>query len=242
MKNRTRSVVLYATLGALIFAAMTLDRAITPFLPLSAAFVTLTVTFTFALVKPNLATAVASGIIFGVSSCITAIFFGKSSVINPLISILPRAFLGFIVYGVYALCRMIFRKAKPKTREIASVSIAAAVTTAMNTVLFLSALVLFGENNTIDSVFKITVLANAVPELVMTAVLVPAVTLGVRRGLGINIGGATAVPSEAIVSVDTAAEAKETDGEETAPIYNDEKDEAATAENPTDYGEEDKRQ
>ena len=47
---------------------------------------------------------------------------------------------------------------------------------------------------------------------------------------------------DAIVSVDTAAEAKETDGEETAPIYNDEKDEAATAENPGRNGEEDKRQ
>ena len=204
MKNQTKTVVLYATLGALIFAAMTLDRAITPFLPLSAAFITLTVTFTFALVKPNLATAVASGVIFGVSSCITAIFFGKSSVINPLISILPRAFLGFIIFGVYVLCRKIFRKAKPKTREIASISIAAAITTAMNTVLFLSALVLFGEDNTIDSVFKITVLANAIPELVMTAILVPIVTLGVRRGLRITPDPAETTP---------------------APIYNNEKDE-----------------
>lgn len=203
MKAKTKTVVLYATLGALIFAAMTLDRAITPFLPLSAAFITLTVTFTFALVKPNLATAVASGIIFGVSSCITAIFFGKSSVINPLISILPRAFLGFIIYGVYMLCRRIFGKAKPKTREIASISIAAALTAAMNTVLFLSALVLFGENNTIDSVFKITVLANSIPELVMTAILVPLVTLGVRRGLHIKTE-----PAE----------------ENPAPIYNNEKE------------------
>ena len=204
MKTKTKTVVLYATLGALIFAAMTLDRAITPFLPLSAAFITLTVTFTFALVKPNLATAVASGIIFGVSSCITAIFFGKSSVINPLISILPRAFLGFIIYGAYMLCRKIFGKAKPKTREIASVSIAAALTTAMNTVLFLSALVLFGENNSIDSVFKVTVLANSIPELVMTAILVPLVTLGVRRGLHIGTG---------------------TEEEKPAHIYNNEKDE-----------------
>ncbi len=203
MKTKTKTVVLYATLGALIFAAMTLDRAITPFLPLSAAFITLTVTFTFALVKPKLATAVASGLIFGVSSCITAIFFGKSSVINPLISILPRAFLGFIIYGVYALCHKIFGNAKPKTREIASISTAAALTTAMNTVLFLSALVLFGENNTLDSVFKVTVLANAVPEFVMTAILVPIVTLGVRRGLHIT---------------DKSAET------ESAPIYNNEKD------------------
>ncbi len=187
MKAQTKTIVLYATLGALIFLAMTLDRAITPYLPLSAAFITLTVTFVFALINPELATSVASGIIFGVSSCITAIFFGKSSVINPLISVLPRALLGFIIFGVYKLCRLIFNGIDPRAREIASISIASAVTTVMNTVLFLTALVLFGENNTIDSVFKVTVLANSIPEFVMTAILVPIVTTGVRHGLNITV-------------------------------------------------------
>ena len=45
---------------------------------------------------------------------------------------------------------------------------------------------LFGEGNSIDSVFKVTILANAIPELVITTVLVPLVTLGVRRGLRIT--------------------------------------------------------
>ena len=62
MKSKSKNVVLFATLGALIFAAMTLDRALTPFLPLSAAFITLTVTFTFALIKPKLITGVAGGL------------------------------------------------------------------------------------------------------------------------------------------------------------------------------------
>ena len=33
--------------------------------------------------------------------------------------------------------------------------------------------------------FKVTILANAVPEFAITAILVPIVTLGVRRGLKI---------------------------------------------------------
>ena len=186
MKNNTKTIALYATLGALIFVAMTMDRAFTPYLPLSAAFITLTVTYTFALVRPSLLVSFVSGLIFGFSSCITAVFFGKTSVINPLISVLPRAVLGFVLFGTYVLMRGILKRSKPITRESLSIGVAAAITTATNTVLFLFALVLFGEGNSIDSVFKVTILANAIPELVITTVLVPLVTLGVRRGLRIT--------------------------------------------------------
>ena len=187
MKSNSKNIVAFATLGALIFIAMTLDRAITPFLPLSAAFITLTVTFTFALVRPNLALSLAAALIFGLSSCITAIFFGKESVINPLISVLPRFLLGFIIFGVYVLMRLIMHKASPKTRETVSLAVASAFTAASNTVLFLSAMVLFGENNTVASLFKITVLANAVPELVLSAVLVPVVVLALRKAMKIDV-------------------------------------------------------
>ncbi len=187
MKSNSKNIVAFATLGALIFIAMTLDRAITPFLPLSAAFITLTVTFTFALVRPNLALSLAAALIFGLSSCITAIFFGKESVINPLISVLPRFLLGFIIFGVYVLMRLILKKAAPKTRETVSLAVASGVTSAFNTVLFLSAMVLFGENNTVASLFKITVLANAVPELVLSSILVPVVVLALRKAMKIDV-------------------------------------------------------
>lgn len=192
MKSNSKNIVAFATLGALIFIAMTLDRAITPFLPLSAAFITLTVTFTFALVKPNLALSLAAALIFGLSSCITAIFFGKESVINPLISVLPRFLLGFIIFGVYVLMRLILKKAAPKTRETVSLAVASGVTSACNTVLFLSAMVLFGENNTVASLFKITVLANAVPELVLSSILVPVVVLALRKAMKIDVDKMTA--------------------------------------------------
>ena len=192
MKSNSKNIVAFATLGALIFIAMTLDRAITPFLPLSAAFITLTVTFTFALVRPNLALSLAAALIFGLSSCITAIFFGKESVINPLISVLPRFLLGFIIFGVYVLMRLILKKAASKTRETVSLAVASGVTSASNTVLFLSAMVLFGENNTVASLFKITVLANAVPELVLSSILVPVVVLALRKAMKIDVDKMTA--------------------------------------------------
>ena len=108
MKSNSKNIVAFATLGALIFIAMTLDRAITPFLPLSAAFITLTVTFTFALVRPNLALSLAAALIFGLSSCITAIFFGKESVINPLIS------SGLLFSAFMLLCALSLKRPRPK--------------------------------------------------------------------------------------------------------------------------------
>ncbi len=191
-KTNSRNVVLYATLAALIFVAMTMDRALTPFLPLSAAFITLTVTFSFALMRPRLSLAVAATTIFGVSSCITAIFFGKTAVINPLISILPRVLLGFIIFGAYKLMHLILCKTRmsERVKEITSLSVASLLTTLSNTVLFLSALVLFGENTAIADVFKITVLVNAIPELVITAILVPVIVLSVRKSMHYEISPA----------------------------------------------------
>lgn len=187
MKNNTKTIALYATLGTLIFIAMTLERTITVFLPLNAVYITLTTVYTFALVRPSLWVAAASGVIFGISSCITAIFFPKAVLfINPLISVLPRVPLGFVLFGTYVLMRKLLKKANPRARESVSIGVASIVTTATNTVLVLSALGLFGDGKTLESVFKITVLVNAIPELLITPILVPLVTLGVRRGLRIT--------------------------------------------------------
>lgn len=190
MNSKSKTVATLATLAALIFVAMTLDRALTPYLPLSAAFLTLTVTFTFALMKPSLWSGLAAGLIFGVSSCLTAIMFGKSSVINPLISVLPRFLLGFVIFGVYKAMRFFTKGMKPAAGEALSIGTASALTAASNTVLFLSAMYLFGEGNTIADLFAVTVLVNALPELIISAVLVPIVTLAVRKGLRINLSSA----------------------------------------------------
>lgn len=202
MKSKSKNVVLFATLGALIFAAMTLDRALTPFLPLSAAFITLTVTFTFALIKPKLITGVAGGLIFGASSCVTAIFFGKEAFINPLISVFPRFFLGFIIFGVYTLMRLALKRVSGKKREIAALSVSAGLTALSNTVLVLTSMFLFGENNTLADVFKVTVFVNAIPELVVTAALVPVIVLAVRRALHIDADAKTPVKDAEFTEVE----------------------------------------
>lgn len=186
MNSRSKTITTLAVLAALIFVAMTLDRTLTFFLAVSAAFLTLTVTFTFALMKPSLCSAAASGLIFGISSCITAIFFGKETFINPLISILPRAFIGLVALGVYRLMGLATRKMPERAGEALSLGAAAAMGALSNTVLTLSAMYLFGSGNTLQQLFTVMVFVNALPEFIVSAFAVPIVVTSVRKGLHIR--------------------------------------------------------
>lgn len=186
MNSRSKTITTLAVLAALIFVAMTLDRTLTFFLAVSAAFLTLTVTFTFALMKPSLWSAAASGLIFGISSCITAIFFGKETFINPLISILPRAFIGLVALGVYRLMGLATRKMPERAGEALSLGAAAAMGALSNTVLTLSAMYLFGSGNTLQQLFTVMVFVNALPEFIVSAFAVPIVVMSVRKGLHIR--------------------------------------------------------
>jgi len=60
----TRTIVLYAVSFALIFVARLLDKAITGFLPINAAIITLTVAFSCALIEPDFINSVVVGAIF----------------------------------------------------------------------------------------------------------------------------------------------------------------------------------
>ena len=178
---------MYATLAALIAVSMYLDRLLTMFLPVSAAFLTLSVTFTFGLVKDKLALSVASGTIFGTASCLLSLLTGNEAFINPLISILPRLCLGFILFGTYRLMRRIMRKAQSRKREIVSIATASAITAASNTALVISALALFGNVFYTGEALKLMLLVNALPELILSAVLVPVIVTSLRKALRISV-------------------------------------------------------
>ncbi len=178
---------MYATLAALIVASMYLDRTLTFYLPVSAAFITLTVTFTFGLVHDKLAFSVAAGAIFGVASCLLSLIMGNESFIDPRISILPRFCLGFILFGVYRLMRKILHKLPNKRREILSVGTASAVTAVTNTALVLSALTVFGKQYFTGDALKILLLVNALPEMILSAVLVPIIVISLRKALRISV-------------------------------------------------------
>lgn len=187
MKSKSKSVVMYATLAALIVVSLYLDRLLTIYLPVSAAFITLTVTFTFGLVKDNFALSIASGTIFGAASCLLSLLTGNEAFINPLISILPRFCLGFILFGVYRLMRKILHKLPSKKREAIAAGTASAITAASNTALVISALALFGNIYYTGDALKVMLLVNALPELILSAVLVPIIVMSLRKALRISV-------------------------------------------------------
>ena len=106
--------------------------------------------------------------------------------INPLVSVLPRLFIGPAVLAVYRPVRYALRRKNAKLREHTAVSAAGFFAAAINTTATLSAMTLFGGSIFTGPVLKVLILANALPEAILTAILSPLVVLPVRRALKIR--------------------------------------------------------
>ena len=191
MKKRssTYNLVLYAIYAALIFVARLLDQLLTSAaLPINFAVITLSVAFSCALINPSIKNGIIIGFIFGLSSFIASFMFGGTAVIygftNPCISVLPRIIVGialyFTFYGVYKLCKAL----KVKGMTIAIV-VACVVGALVNTVTVLFTIWLFKTLSGM-SVLLVLFVTNAIPELIVPAIIVPGVVYGVRRGLRIK--------------------------------------------------------
>ena len=189
MTSKSKNAVTLAMLAALVFVSMVLDRYLSPYLPVSFAIITLTVTVSFGMIKDNPWITLSCGAAFGISSFLVAVIMPSATseaFINPLISILPRLFIGAAALGSYRLVRFCLRRRNVKTREYAAVSAAGFSGAVINTVATLSAMTLFGGQIFTGQVLKVLSLANALPEAGITTVLVPLVVLPVRRALRIS--------------------------------------------------------
>lgn len=186
MQSKSKIAVTLALMGALVFVSMVLDRYLSPYLPVSFAIVTLTVTVSFGLIRDNPWITLSCGAAFGLASFLVALLLPSATseaFINPLVSVLPRLFIGPAVFGAYRAVRYTLHRKKANLREHAAVSAAGFFAAAVNTTATLSAMTLFGGSIFTGPVLKVLILANALPEAVLTAVLSPLVVLPVRRAL-----------------------------------------------------------
>ena len=189
MQSKSKIAVTMALMGALVFVSMVLDRYLSPYLPVSFAIVTLTVTVSFGLIRDNPWITLSCGAAFGLSSFLVALLLPSATseaFINPLVSVLPRLFIGPAVLAVYRPVRYALRRKKANLREHAAVSAAGFFAAAINTTATLSAMTLFGGSIFTGPVLKVLILANALPEAILTAILSPLVVLPVRRALKIR--------------------------------------------------------
>lgn len=199
---KAKTVVICATLTAL--------TAVMGALP----FVFL-VPLLYACVTQNTKVSLFMGLVFGVTSFLYSLMGGSpvaaAFVEAPWIAILPRIAVGLIAHGTFALCKRLI-KGRGKAARIAPIAAAAAVGSLSNTVLVVSLLLLFMRGTSFEGVtvylYTPTMLINGAIELAATAIIVPALALGVERALG---GRKSAVKQDenGVVDVNATNENKE---------------------------------
>ncbi|MCH5159329.1 MAG: hypothetical protein J1F66_00580 [Clostridiales bacterium] len=193
MVNNSRAfqVARYAVMLATILVAVLMDKTITLGWPIAGATVELLVTMTFCFLFNSWLDGFLSTAFMGLSSFIWSFPFANVASQNPVISIVPRLFVGIIAYTVYWLMLLILGKVKNQTvKQTASIVVATFVGLIANTILYLSALSLFGDNyGSLTALLQGVAIANILPEYLVSLFGVSAVVLGVRHGLKLGLDG-----------------------------------------------------
>ncbi|MBQ2908427.1 MAG: hypothetical protein IJE56_00565 [Clostridia bacterium] len=116
---------------------------------------------------------VIGGTLLGCASFLLAIFISNPIFINPLISILPRLFIGVVAYGVYFLLKKACASSKNTfVKEILPCAVAGVFGTLSNSVCTIFMMWVFSAAE-LAAVFTTIISINFVAEVVASAVLVP---------------------------------------------------------------------
>ena len=211
MKNKISGIVaLYGVMLAVLFVSMSIDRALSVALPISFAIASVAATATFALTRRRLLDAFGAGFFFGVASLITAFMFGKEAFYNPLVAVLPRAFVGLAAILFYFAADYLFGLfiKNERIREFVSLLVGGGVTALANTVFTLTCLWVFAQGSPTFTAFAVNFLTNILPEMGIAMGLTPFVVLGVRHGLRLNIDGTAKAKKEESPANEAAATQK----------------------------------
>ncbi len=193
MVNNSKAsyIARYAIMLATILVAVLLDKSITLGLPIAGATFELLVTLSFCFLLNSWLDGFLSTVFMGLSSFIWSFPFSNVASQNPLISVLPRVFVGIIAFCAYRLILLATRKAKHKAVcQIAAITVSAFCGLVANTVLYLGALSVFGEGyGSFATLLKGVAILNILPEYLVSLLGCASVVLGVRRGLKLGIDG-----------------------------------------------------
>ena len=193
MVNNSKAfkVARYAVMLATIIVAVLMDKTITLGWPIAGATVELLVTMTFCFLCNSWLDGFLATAFMGLSSFIWSFPFGNVASQNPAISVVPRLFVGIIAFAVYQLMLLILKKVRNQPiKQTASIVVATFVGLISNTILYLSALSLFGDNyGSLATLLKGVAIANILPEYLVSLLGVYAVVLGVRHGLKLGLDG-----------------------------------------------------
>lgn len=126
------------------------------------------------------------GTILGLASCVFCLIFASLFIFyaNPLISVLPRFFIGVTTYWTYFGLSKLFRKAKSRfVRESIPAAIAGVVGSLTNTVLYLLAVNIWSGDimGSLTAIMNVAVSVYFPVELAACLVLVPIYTAVLKK-------------------------------------------------------------
>ena len=175
MKSFTgRKIAFYGVISALMFVFLLIETYLLTiaFGALTPAVLTLPFAVALSLFMGKKGMFIG-GTIFGCCSFFLAVIIANPVFINPLISILPRVFIGVIAYLVYALVSKITKNSTNGfVKEVLPSSIAGAFGILTNTVCTIFMLWVFDKSG-LSAVFTTIMSVNFLGEIIGAIVLVP---------------------------------------------------------------------
>lgn len=178
MKNdKAHFVAFIGVMFALIFVLFLLEGAVLSGLGMTACILSLPVAIALS-IYDDWKKSFVGGTILGFASCLFCLVFASMFIFyaNPLISVLPRMFIGVTSYWTYFGLSKLFKKAKSVfVRESIPAAIAGMVGSLTNTVLYLLAVNIWAGNvmGSLTAIMNVAVSIYFPIELAACLVLVP---------------------------------------------------------------------
>ncbi|MDE7082608.1 MAG: hypothetical protein K2O89_02765 [Clostridia bacterium] len=176
-KDKAHFVAFMGVMFALIFVLFLLEGAVLSGLGMTACILSLPVAIALS-IYDDWKKSFVGGTLLGLASCIFCLIFASLFIFyaNPLISVLPRCFIGITAYWTYFGLSKLFRKAKSVfVRESIPAAIAGVVGSLTNTVLYLTAINIWSGDfmGSFTAIMSVAVTIYFPIELVACLVLVP---------------------------------------------------------------------
>lgn len=182
MKNdKAHFVAFVGVMFALIFVLFLLEGSIALFVFSTPCVLSIPVAISLS-IYDGWKKSFIGGTLLGLSSCIFCLIFASVYLpyANPLISVLPRFFIGITAYWSYFGFSRLFRKAKNKyIREMLPAAVAGAIGTITNTVLYVLAQYIWSGwlsgfyGDQVTSAIQLLTIVYFVVEIVACFILVP---------------------------------------------------------------------
>lgn len=184
MKTDSKTIARYALIVALIIVAYSIDSfLVSRLLPIRIAVATLLTVLTIVQLF-DLKTAVFTTTVFGLMSFLYAYIFPNfvSQVfINPLVSVLPRVFIGLVSFSVLKLSNKLTKDTQNIfVKKYLTSSIAAACGVLTNTGLVMSMISILDNQNIIKSIINVVLGVNFPAEFASCLLVVPILVNSVK--------------------------------------------------------------